>query len=246
MLSRDRRGDARCRVVSPTLVENDSGAGSASEKREGPERVPLWVYRRMNAKLIDPIITFGKYKLQKLRLSQLPDDYLKWLAIGRKNEGAIRHRGYNWDRLAQLEIERRAKGASPGVMYDFTKDNLGDILDAESEDTDLPDYDKPEIAVRPERPSPSNPLAINIQSMDVVATHLLREFITRRDKTQTLSVFTTHLAKEALRYGKPLPRHNEDPKEHWYYYHGFSFCFVWEPSLRTHGIAAIVPGEQTA
>lgn len=142
---------------------------------------------------IDPQLTFGKHK--GLRLSEVEDSYLSWMAFGKKEQGPLNFGGRNWEELAKEEIERRKKRAP-----------LAKGLEVEA----LVNLDESGKEVERDKVRPTDLVTVTIQSVDDAAEHLLREFIIRSDKKQKFSDWIVDLAKEAAKHGEHRGRIGEN------------------------------------
>lgn len=132
----------------------------------------------------DPIITFGKHKAEQKRLSDLDEPYLKFLTTPTKEGTDFFHRGLNWTVLAKQELSRRKGGPpvpSPGT---------DPLLPSEMDDGEIPEEPK------------RTELELSVGVIDDAAEFLLKEFITRREKSMRFREWLSDLAKEALRHGE--------------------------------------------
>lgn len=193
---------------------------------------------------MDPPVEFGKYKHEGWKLSDLPLDYLSWLATGHKENGPIIYRGWNWELLARLELARRNGGRlSTGVAYDDAHKKIP--LDQLSDQEIFPGraVNEVEIPKIPDNPSKSELPDVTKDAMNSVAFFFLKEFITRSNKNQTLSHFTAELGREAVRLAEnkqTMTMTGTNVKLHVYNYLGFYFGFMWAPERKKFELRAIL------
>ena len=137
--------------------------------------------------LYDPIIGFGKYKDQGMRLSEIPVDYLAWLTTPTDSGEPFTFKGENWCELAKSEIHRRKEGLPIPTAKP---------LPIEPEEVDLSKPVKdPKIRARTER------IWLTFDAVDNAAELLLKDFITRPEKSETFCLWLSNYAKEAAQYG---------------------------------------------
>lgn len=139
--------------------------------------------------IYDPIITFGKYKVEGLKLSEIPSDYLEWLKKPTDEGEDFHHRSVNWAQLARFELDRRLKGAPLMTRR---------VVEMPIEEDGAK---KPKIKDSAARIK-SDLVTVNIEAMDLAADYLLRDFIVRDDKELTLSNWLIAYVKEVARYGR--------------------------------------------
>lgn len=133
----------------------------------------------------DPVVEFGQYKGDGLKLSDLPSDYLEFLTTPTNDGSDFVHRGVNWTHAARGELTRRLRGEAVQVKP----------LDEMSvEDVERP----PKVSVGRVK---TEDAVISIEVMDEAAVLLLREFITRKDKDKLLSEWLKEYIREVARYG---------------------------------------------
>ena len=161
--------------------------------------------------IYDPVITFGKYKSEGLKLSEIPDDYLTWLQKPTDDGSDFVHKGVNWCQLARAEVTRRATG--------------GPLMTRRGAQLPIADDQVPFKAKNDKQRLKSETIEPTTQAMDMAANLLLREFITREDKDATLSHWLALYTKEAAQYGEPNGRDvvNPDVTVYMFTYRGHKF-----------------------
>lgn len=134
--------------------------------------------------LFDPVVSFGKYKEEGLKLSELPRDYLDFLTSPTPDGSDFVHKGINWCEVAKGEIKRRDLGLP-----------ISERASLPIEDENVV-FAKGSLArAKTERIEPS------VEAFDGAAKFLLKDFITRSKKEQTFSDWLSNYAQEAVRYG---------------------------------------------
>lgn len=198
----------------------------------------------------NPQLMFGKHKGQKL--SDIPEDYLRWMAYKKKDQGTIRYGGIIWETVAEHELQRRL-GSRPfvseatvyGARTILPVETLGDeesttgILPLTATTTVLTmDLTPSHVAWRKDVYP-----RLTIEAIDGVLMSLkqVKYFLMRSDKSQTFSIWLLKEAQEALSYGEgPASR----PGETW------TKCRVnyagacWSFSLLEGGFACLDGYEQ--
>ena len=157
-------------------------------KRAQLERLAEKGYVEPSEKVFDPIVTFGMHKSEGLKLSELPGDYVQYLC-GQTDDGEdFVHRGVNWTRAAKAELARRAAGGPlpKGVPLPV------------EEDDDVKPLKNAHARAKTEM------ITISLWAVDFAARHLLKDFITRKDKSELFTEWLRKYAQEAARYGKLL------------------------------------------
>jgi len=135
--------------------------------------------------LFDPVVSFGKYKEEGLKLSELPRDYLDFLTTPTPDGTDFVHKGINWCEVAKGEIQRRDLGLP-----------ISERTSLPIEDENVVFSKAPLARAKTERIEPS------LEAFDGAAQYLLKDFITRPKKEQTFSAWLSNYAQEAVRYGK--------------------------------------------
>jgi len=133
----------------------------------------------------DPIITFGKYKEDGLRLSEIPKEYLEFLTSPTSDGTDFVHKGINWCEVSKGEIRRRDLGLP-----------IAERIPLPVEDEQVVFAKGSFARAKTERIEPS------VEAFDGAAKYLLKDFITRPNKEQTFSDWLSNYAQEAIRYGK--------------------------------------------
>lgn len=140
---------------------------------------------------IDPLMNFGRHKGEPI--SQVPSDYLAWI-VAHPTLEVMGTR--NWKILAKQELERRRLGAAivqgmPVEELDKAERPKPDTFSLEEEIS---------VEVR----------AVLDKAIDQASIHLIKEFITRRDRSLGITKWLSNLAEEAYLYGHkdPTSSHN--------------------------------------
>ena len=145
-----------------------------------PEQVP-W----------DPVVGFGKHKPEGLKLSELPQDYVKFLSRPTDDGGDFVHGGVNWTQATRAELIRRSAGGPIPKKAPLPVE--------EDEDYKLQFQSKSAHArVKTEM------INISLGAVDSAIRYLLKDFITRKDKSELFIDWLRKYAQEAARYGKLL------------------------------------------
>jgi len=155
---------------------------------------------------INPVYNLGRYRNQPMLLSELPEDYLKWVAFAKKDEPLIRGTR-NWETLAKQELERRAAGGEVTRGLEIEMDEEGNEFDPSLREQAVANMAQNVKADAPpprERVSQTDTIYVTGSSIDDAADQLLKEFITRTDKKVRFIAWLEGLAKEAARLGHLL------------------------------------------
>lgn len=154
-----------------------------ARKKEQTERLDRKA-KAQATQLFDPIVSFGKYKEEGLKLSELPRDYLDFLTTPTPEGSDFVHKGINWCQVAKGEIRRRDLGLP-----------ISERQSLPIEDEEVV-FAKGSLArAKTERIEPS------VEAFDGAAQYLLKDFITRIDKEQSFSDWLANYVQEAVRYG---------------------------------------------
>jgi len=133
----------------------------------------------------DPIAAFGQYKHDGLKLSELPISYVEFLCRPTSEGGDFTHNGVNWALAAKAELVRRQSGGPIPTRAEMPV-----------EDDDIPKPLRGSLArAKTELAELSN------EAIDDASMYLLKDFITRRDKSVAFTGWLKAYAQEAARYG---------------------------------------------
>jgi len=136
----------------------------------------------------DPIVGFGMYKEAGHKLSELPTDYVQYLASTPVEDGVdFTHNGVNWTQSAKTELARRKSGGPIPTR------EMMPTIDEGLEEVKFPKSGLARAKVEA--------VALSDGAIDGASLYLLKDFITRKDKSVGLSTWLRGYAQEAARYG---------------------------------------------
>jgi len=159
----DRRRIMEYNVATGEEKEVDHNYATEEESKAGNSK----------AKLVNPTILFGKHK--GISLSELPVDYLAWMASeGRRN--SVIWSGRNWTDLARGELARRS------VDGDLSGINFDDLEDLEN----IKNVSK---------------FMVEWDAVNEASKLLLKEFIIRSDKEKGIYTWLRALTEEMFNLG---------------------------------------------
>jgi len=138
------------------------------------------------AELFDPIVTFGKHKEDGLKLSELSIDYVEFLATPTDDGTDFVHRGVNWGLAARAELVRRKSG---GPIP--TRKSIPTVSDEEEVKFPKSGHARAKVEA----------VELSDEAVDGASLYLLKDFITRKDKSLGLTGWLKEYAQEAARYG---------------------------------------------
>jgi len=133
----------------------------------------------------DPIVTFGKHKDDGLKLSELPISYVEFLCRPTAEGEDFTFKGINWTASAKFELNRRRTGGPipTRAQIPVTDDDIPPPLKGSHGRA------KTELC------------ELSETAIDSASLHLLRDFITRKDKSKPFTAWLKAYAQEAARYG---------------------------------------------
>jgi len=133
----------------------------------------------------DPIITFGKHKDDGLKLSELEISYVEFLCRPTQEGEDFTFKGINWTQSAKAELVRRRSGGPIPTRAQIPVD----------------DVDVPPPLRNAHGRAKTELCSLSEVAIDNASLHLLRDFITRKDKSQPFTAWLRAYAQEAARYG---------------------------------------------
>lgn len=147
---------------------------------------PLFVCKDMSvtSKYKGPVIHFGKHKGEAL--SDVEEDYLKWLASQDKFTFKGTIAGMPAPVAAQEELDRRSKGEKVIGLEMMDADPLSDSPDPQ-------DYKR--------KPDKSRSVSPTKNAIDNGVDLLIKNYLIRTKKEQGFTDWLGDLAQEAIRYG---------------------------------------------
>jgi len=134
----------------------------------------------------DPIVTFGKHKDEGLKLSELPVSYVEWLTKPTSEGDDFTHKGINWGMAAKAELHRRRTGGPIPTRAQIP----------------VNDDDMPPPLKNAHGRAKTELCELSEEAIDNASLYLLRDFITRKDKSVPFTAWLKSYAQEAARYGK--------------------------------------------